>query len=189
MNKFFLTSLLVISMLALPTGTAFADGQALTLDRVYNTGRSIVFVFSVNGEFSKSELYGGSIITGDGTYGMSCNQVDADTVQCTADSRAIAGQDVFILFGNARFYTSVKYVEYTQKHAGGYCYTIYDWDAGIPWTYWEAYGTYCQDFPAKAGDQFVWDNPVYGPSTYTFYPDGVDDYGWANPGQGYYYYY
>jgi hypothetical protein len=34
----------------------------------------------------------------------------------------------------------------------------------------------------------IWDNPVYGPSTYTFYPDGVEAYGWANPGQGYYYY-
>lgn len=188
MRKFFFTLLLLAAMLALSVSAVFADGQALTLDSISNNGRSIVLVFSVHGEFSKAELYGGSIIASDGTYGMSCNQVDTDTVRCTADSRAFAGQDLVVIFGGAKFYTFVPYVEYTPKHAGGYCYAIYDWDAGIPWTYWENYGTYCQDFPAQPGDQMVWDNPVYGPSTYTFYPGGVDDYGWANPGQGYYYY-
>lgn len=185
MKKIFMTTLVLLAMLGMTAGTVFA-GSALELVDVKNNASGPTFIFRVTGEFSESELNGGFVsVEGGNDYPLYCEQIDADTVVCHT-SKKVAGHDVVVGFGGARFWVAVP--------SQTFCYQAYDWNyTPGGWLfdseYWSNFARHCQENPAAAGDRIVLFNPEWGASyTYTYYPGGVDAYGWDNPGAGYFYY-
>lgn len=183
MKKVLVSGLLLISLLAMTTGVAFA-GSALELVAVKNDGGGPTFVFRVTGEFSESELNGGFVsVEGGEDYPLYCEQIDADTVVCHT-SKKTGGHDVVVGFGGARFWVFVP------DQNLPICTPVYDWSWPTPSTYWQYIGDYCAKQAPQDGDviyQFF--NPIWGGGTYWDYyyaPDGVTS-SWSNPGPGFYY--
>ncbi len=164
MKKSLLVLMLVFVMLVGLTGVvAAAPGNSAELVSViYVPGAGPQFTFHVQGDFSRAELNGLIHVTGGDDYGFHCNQQDENTVVCTT-SKKTAGHNVTIQWGGFMFWTSVPVA------IDRYCYGIWDWDSNSA-TAWVNYGSFCQNAPASYGDQMVWNNPVFGPSTYTFMP-------------------
>lgn len=161
-------------------------GSAISLVDVRNdAGGGVIFIFSVNGEFSKSELKGFVEVQGaDANYDLHCTQKDATTVHCTT-SRKTGGQNVVVTFGGATFWAYVPEVAAPTQ----YCYSLWDfWGEDINWV---DYGPFCQDTPVSEGD-IADASGYYGfpfPYYIQYFSNGVDNAycDWANPGAGYYY--
>ncbi|MBI5944126.1 MAG: hypothetical protein HY864_07140 [Chloroflexi bacterium] len=149
---------IILSIAAMLASVAAAPlaGTALTLIEVRNDKHGdVIFVFSVSGHFSKSELKGYVQVQGeDANYDLSCSQVDDVTVQCTT-SRKTGGKNVVVFFGGSVFWAFVP------PTIAQYCYNVYD----IPWPpeggTLVAFTTYCQDAPANYGDVINLYNPEW----------------------------
>lgn len=182
MKKIFSTFFVLVALLAMTTGAAFA-GSALELVEVRNDEGVPTFVFRVTGEFSKEELESGFVKVGGENFPLYCAQQDEDTVVCHT-SKAAAGNDVVVGFGGASFWDRVP----EQGPAQQFCYPVYDWEnAGFDFpTGWALQGTNCQDTEAQFGDFINFYAPDY--SSYYDYEYLPGDFcGWANPGEAYYY--
>lgn len=186
MKKQLIAIMLVLSMLALFTGTAAAapqmTGTAALAGVIYVPGKGPVFTFSVlSGKFSKSELKGFVHVEGGADYGLHCTQVDAGTVTCTT-SKKTAGENVVVYWGGAIFWAHVPV-------APTFCYSIYDWNFNppTPSDHWVSYGSYCQDTPADYGNWVEWDNPDWGPAPYIFLPGSPACFTEDIWGDGYYF--
>ncbi len=100
----------LLSLLAMLTSVAAAPmtATAIALVEVRNDLRgSVVFVFSVDGRFTKSELKGVVQVQGeDANYDLYCSQVDDVTVRCVT-SKKTGGKNVVVFFGGSVFWTRV----------------------------------------------------------------------------------
>lgn len=163
-----ITILVVLSMLltfAGATSAAPLSSSALTLVSATAGMNGTVFIFNVSGEFSKSELKGAVHVEGGDDYVIHCNQVDDETVRCTAPFK-VQG-NVVVTFGGSTFWTYIK--PFTK-----YCYTVYDWNPPPPpFVDWVVAGTYCQRVPAESGQELLnWYNPAWGAAfDYVFLPE------------------
>ena len=187
MKKLFVTALVLTALLAVTVGTAFA-GSALELYKVQNNSGGVTFTFRVNGEFSADELASGFVqVQGGDDYPLYCAQTAPDTVVCHSSKKA-SGHDVVVGFGGARFWTDVP--EPTSRSV---CYPAYDFvgpntPPGI--TGWSHFGNVCQDEAAFEAQEVLLFNPEYSFSYwYEFWGNGVNDFGYANPGEGYFFYF
>ena len=182
MKRIFATVLVLLTLLVLTTGTAFA-GSALELVDVRNNAGGPTFIFRVTGEFAESELTGGVVsVEGGEDFPLYCAQTDADTVVCHT-SKKIGGENVVVGFGGARFWTFMP----TEIR----CYPVYDWNltGGGIGNGWANYGPYCQDGAAEDHQQIFFWTPPFGTSTYYYFTAGVDGFlGWENEGPGFYFY-
>lgn len=167
MKKLQLKVMIFLSVLAMLSSIAAAPmaGSALTLIEVRNDwGGGVLFVFRVDGHFSKSELNGLVQVQGEGaTYGLHCNQVDDNTVQCST-SKKTAGRNVVITFGGSTFFAFVP--EAVIK----YCYNVYD-VGGLRGIQFDPMlvTVHCQGVPANDGDVIEEDSPNFGPNqSYTY---------------------
>ena len=154
MRKSLMALVVVFSMLVTFVGTAAAapltSGTTTLVSVEYIPGKGPVFTFSVNGEFSNSELNGSLHIEGGEDFDLHCSQVDSNTVKCTVSKKA-AGKNVVLSWGGATFWTSVPV-------APEYCYNVYDYDKSLTW---KNYGTNCQEKAAQYGDSILWHNPDF----------------------------
>ena len=171
MKRVFSTVLVLLTLLALTTGTVFA-GSALELVEVRNDDGGPTFIFRVTGEFSASELEGGFVsVEGGEDYPLYCEQIDADTVVCHT-SKKVSAHDVVVGFGGARFWVFVPDVRTGRT----YCYSAWDW---WPFTSyeWTDFGPICQDAPAEAGDFSYYSFPEQGifNAWVVFFTDDVSD--------------
>lgn len=156
MKKFFVTALILFSLLVVTTGTAFA-GSALELVQVRLDGGVPTFIFRVTGEFSISELEGGFVqVDGGEAFPLYCTQTAADTVVCHSSKKA-NGQDVVVGFGGAKFWTDLPEAEIAKQ----YCYSAWDWYDFTNFE-WTDFGPICQDEPAQAGEWSSYDYPAEG---------------------------
>ncbi len=107
MKRFFFSSLVMVALLALTTGTVFA-GTALSLIEVRNDDGVPTFVFRVNGTFTNGELHnqGYVLVSGEGQYDLHCALQDETTVVCHTSKKA-AGHRVMVHFGGSDFWTVV----------------------------------------------------------------------------------
>ena len=186
MKRIFVSALILVALLAVTTGTAFA-GSALELVQVRNDEGGVRFIFRVTGEFSQDELNSGFVqVEGGDDFPLYCAQKDATTVVCQTSKKAGA-HSVVVGFGGARFWTDVPEASGPVQ----YCYPVYDYSLPEPSTFWQAQGEYCQDNAPKEGDGIRFFSPYWNSSyNYYFLPDGYIDSGptpWTNPGEGYYY--
>lgn len=154
---------LLLSLFAMLVSIAAAPlaGTAIALIEVRNDpGGNIIFVFRVDGEFSKSELKGFvQVQGGDANYTMHCNQVETDRVNCTV-SRKAGGKNVIVTFGGATFWASVPEERLPAAPQSKYCYNV--WDSVRPSEEgYEIQTTHCQDSPANYGDLEYIYNPVW----------------------------
>lgn len=178
MKKLLIASFLLISLLASTTGVASA-GSALELIEVMNHGGGPTFIFRVVGEFSRSELDAGFVSVNNGDdYPLYCAQVGADMVVCHT-SKKVGGQDMVVGFGGARFWVSVP--------EQVICSPVYDYsypDADS----WQLQGNYCTADVEEDSQVISYYSPYWGSYyNYYYYPGGVENGGWENPGSGYYY--
>jgi len=152
MKKCLVTILVLLSMLLVQVGLVAAapstDGTAILVSAEYGPSGA-VFIFSVTGEFSKSQLNGTAQVEGGDDYGLHCSQVDDSTVRCLT-SEKVAGKNVVLSWGGFVFWA------YVPEAPSLYCYNVYDYDLA---SVWQSYGTYCQDTPAQYGDEIPWYNP------------------------------
>lgn len=169
MKKHLIVILLILSMLAMFTGTVAAapqsDAAAALTSVIFVPGKGPVFTFSiVGGKFSKRDLNGFVHVEGGNDFGLHCRQVDENTITCTT-SKKTAGKDVVASWGGGTFWAHVPV-------APTFCYQIYDWNYDLPNPpdHWALYGSYCQDTPVDYGDYIEWDNPDWGSSPYYFLP-------------------
>lgn len=169
MKKVIFTMLVLLSMLALLTGTVaaapLADG-VLTLVEVRNDGGGgVIFVFNFSGDFSRSQLKGGTVNVNGESFNLSCSQVSGETIQCTT-TRKVGGQNVVVNLAGFIFWAFVP----AARGASGptqYCYGVYDlyFDPDTETWYWDQFDTNCQDAPANVGDtldsgqEFMEDSP------------------------------
>jgi hypothetical protein len=150
--------LLVLSIVAMLVGIAaapLADATAIALIEVRNDPHGgVIFVFDVNGRFTKPELKGRVEVQGeDANYDMGCSQVDTTTVQCTV-SRKTGGKNVVIFFGGSVFWAYVPVAAPTQ-----FCYNAYDLPYPPEGGALVAFTAYCQDTTANYGDVITLYNP------------------------------
>lgn len=161
MKKLFTTTLVLLALLAMNTGTAFA-GSALELYKVQNNGGGPTFTFRVVGEFSKDELSSGFVqVDGGDAFPLYCSQTAPDTVVCHA-SKKVGGHDVVVGFGGARFWQYVP--EFVPRSGCKYSYSAWDWWHTSPT--WVDYGPICQDAPAEFFDLAYYE---YGGSYWDVY--------------------
>jgi hypothetical protein len=180
MKRTIFTALVLFTLLALTTGTAFA-GSALQLVDVSNGSGGPTFTFRVTGEFSQSELNGGFVsVEGGNDYPLYCAQQDEDTVVCHT-SKKVAGKNIVVGFGGARFWVTVP-----DQTIMNYCFAIYDWTLAS--NEWMKQGEYCTDFIPNDGHEIRYFNPYWDwEYDYNFFGAGFDNGFWSNPGTGYYY--
>jgi len=180
MKKILFTSIVVLSLLALPTGTAFAaplaDGYLILREVRNDADSSVIFVFDVVGEFSSSDFKNGFVFFGDEKFPMGCH-LEGSVLQCTT-SRATAGEYVTVNVGGFIFWAFVP-----ERGTGDdtnapseYCYGVYDVyyiEEGEGMNVWQQFATHCQDSPANFGDTLQdFYNPDFGyPSDYEFLPN------------------
>ena len=107
MKRFFFSTLVLLSMLTLTTGAAYA-GTALSLIEVRNDDGTPTFVFRVNGSFTNGELHnqGYVLVSGGDEYDLHCAVQDETTVVCHT-SKKVAGHRVMVHFGGSDFWTIV----------------------------------------------------------------------------------
>ncbi len=187
MKRLFWTAVVLTALLAVTAGTAFA-GSALELRSVGNNQGGPTFVFRVTGEFSDSELTGFVQVQGGDDFPLFCSQTSPTEVVCHA-SKKVGGHDVVVGFGGARFWTYVK----EPGPGRSFCYPAYDYPGPFSppgTTEWSHFGDVCQEEPAYEAQSIYMYNPEYASSYfYEYWGAGVDAFGWANPGEGYYYYF
>jgi hypothetical protein len=143
----------LLSLLAMLTSIAAAPmaASAIALIEVRNDrGGGIMFVFRVDGHFSRSELKGIVNVEGeDAMYTLYCAQKDETTVNCSV-SRKTAGKHVVVTFGGATFSAFVP-----EARSPQYCYDVYGWapaeTRAFDWVL-VTIATNCQDIPANYGD-------------------------------------
>jgi hypothetical protein len=154
--------LILLALLAMLTSVAAAPmaGSAISLIDVRNdAGGGVIFIFNVNGQFSKSELKGSVEVQGvDSNYGLYCTQKDDTTVHCTT-SRKTGGENVKVTFGGAIFWT------YVPEPVSPNCYNVYDLTYPPNGFDLVAFTTFCQYVPANYGDIIN----VYNPAWNSFY--------------------
>lgn len=183
MKKFFATIFVLLTLLALTTGTAFA-GSVIGMS-VTNGGGGPTFIFTVTGDFSPSELKGGFVQAGGETFPLHCSQQDATTIICHA-SKKVAG-DIVVGFGGTRFWTDMPEPQLGNGGAKQYCYTLFDLTLLAPG--WQPFGEYCMDRQAVDGDTYVTYNPYVQQLDWTYYYELIAPYPEIygnNPGEGYY---
>jgi hypothetical protein len=136
MNRFFSTTLVLLTLLAVTAGTAFA-GSALELVHVANNGGGPTFTFRVVGDFSADELAGGFVqVQGGDDFPLYCSQTAPDEVVCHT-SKKVGGHDVVVGFGGARFWVYVPEPAPVRL----VCYPVFDVNATFPtfptgYAYW-----------------------------------------------------
>ena len=156
-------------------------GSAISLVDVRNdVGGGVIFIFSVNGEFSKSELKGFVEVQGaDANYDLHCTQKDATTVHCTT-SRKTGGHNVVVTFGGATFWA------YVPEAATLYCYPVYDY-VYSNFLEWQLIGNNCQSSPAQNGDIINFYNDYGWDQWYDYEYMDPSTLECVNFGAGYYY--
>jgi hypothetical protein len=187
---------LFLSLFAMLVSIAAAPlaGTAIALLEVRNdSDGGIMFVFQVDGQFSKSELKGVVHVQGGDDYPVYCAQVSETQVNCST-SRKTAGQNVSITFGGAIFWDRVP------ESRPQYCYDVWDEVFFQPQFIsqgevlgghflYEVQTTHCQGTPANYGDIVNIYNPVWEEAfDYEFLPGCVGEgivedaywYNWAN---------
>lgn len=178
MKKIFSTFFVLVTLLAMTTGSAFA-GSALKLVEVRIDKGVPTFIFSVMGEFSREELESGFVsVQGGEKYPLYCAQRDEETVLCHTSKNA-RGHAVVVGFGGASF--SAKVPDETV-----FCESIYDLDQGLGPNAWAAFGEVCTSEPSELGDTYVTYNPYVMQPNWTYYFLLAAPSGWNDPGQGYY---
>lgn len=180
---------LIFLSLLLPTHLVYATSQkdgVISLIEVRNDSRgSVIFIFQVSGKISKSNLNNGYVqVQGGDDYGLHCNQIDEDTVQCTTSKKA-SGKDVVVGFAGSKFWAYVP--EQIERLTS--CYNVYDWDDSFNPTQWVLYGIHCQDYPAEDGNEITWVNPyLLPPYVYMYSSTSQPSWcSWSGVGPGYYY--
>jgi hypothetical protein len=205
MKRIIFAGFILLFLLILVTGNAFAAQQPpakalMLLEIRTNANGGILFVFRVEGWFTKAELNSGVVkVQGGYIYNLYCNQVDEETVICSSANKQVSGQEVVITFGGARFWARVPVA---QKLI---CYAVYDWEyTDEDWggdfenpdapTAWQYQGRHCQVETATAGEDIDFYSPYWQDFyLYYFFPNGISGFPselmipWGNPGQGYYY--
>ncbi len=183
MKKHLSVIVLVLAMLTMFTGVAsaapLASGNASLVNVTFVQGKGLVFTFQVSDHYSKAELDGKLHAVGGGDFDLSCQQVDENTVTCVV-SKFTENSDVVVSWGGFTFWT------HTPRTS--ICYGIWDWAPANPTpNSWVLYGSHCQEHEASAGDSFMWNNPVWGPSPYEFGPQSPNCFANNVSGDGYYY--
>ena len=188
MKKLFVTVLMLIALLTVTVGTAFA-GSALELYKVQHNSGGITFTFKVNGEFSADELASGFVqVSGGDAFPLYCSQTAPDEVVCHT-SKKVAGHDVVVGFGGARFWTDVP-AEWvapgTCAEGYGYWYPVYDFDQSPGQTDFVYWGDYCTDAEPAAFDVILLDGaPSNGGVAFAFLTEAGQLGSWS-PGLPYY---
>jgi len=155
MKRHLFTILSLLSMLVMPIEVAaapMASGTATLVSVEYVPGKGPVFIFTVSGKFSRSNLKGSLHVEGGANYGLYCTQVDEVTIKCNT-SQKVSGVNVSFSWGGFTFWTYVPEAPVPQN-----CYSIWDW-----WDFtnneWTDFGPYCQDTPANEWDFIAYDVP------------------------------
>lgn len=170
MKKMIFTTLVLVSLLAVLTGTVSAApnaGGVIALVQVRNDANgNVIFVFNVSGDYAKHKMNGSVHVPGsDGVYGLHCSLTSPDTIQCTT-SRKTGGQNVIVYLEGFVFWTRVPAAS-TPISSGStqICYGVYDIfiDFSSESAYWQESDTHCQDEPANVGDTLE-----LGESSYEF---------------------
>jgi hypothetical protein len=186
-RKVLFTFLVLCFMLVTTAGDALAANGLLTLVEVRNDPLGgVIFVFEVSGEFGRHELRNGTVhVQGaDGDYGIHCNRVSEDTLQCTTTQK-VAAKYVWLNLAGFIFWTYVpeKPAPVLPQGPSQYCYIVYslEWDQQEN-TYWKEVDVHCQDVPAQEGDTIEYENSPYeffynSPSCFNTKPA---------PGEGYF---
>lgn len=189
----------ILSLLAMFVSVAAnpMDGKAIELLEVRNDADGgVIFVFHVEGKFTRSELEGWVDVQGGDSYKIYCNQVSADTVQCST-SRKTGDHNVMLTFGGATFWDKVpEKISSGSSGCSGLTYHAYDWNDYFlsDSTYWNSFFDFCSDTVPNDGDILssnewskLWNETTY--YDYKYYSNGVDNAycGWANAGPGFYY--
>ncbi len=191
MKNILFSSALVLTLLFLTTGTAFAADGLVQLIAVRSDSGVPTFVFRVNEQLSQSELKGFVHMDGGSDYGLHCAQQDETTVVCHT-SKAVSGKNVVIGFAGARFWSFVP--EYTPQQVVGssvseYCHTVYDYKNKFETNSgWVAWVEHCQSTEPKYNDWIMLSGaPSHGGSAFQFQPAGVNyGGGGVTPGIGWY---
>lgn len=156
MKRFFLTSIVLITLLALSTGMVLA-GSATELLELRNDGGGPTFVFRVTGDFTRSELDSGFVhINGGDDMPLYCAQTTPTTVVCHT-SRKVGGHNVVVGFGNARFWLFVPVARSSKL----FCYSAWDWYSFTNFQ-WTDFGPICQEEPANPLDIATYNIPEQG---------------------------
>lgn len=167
MKKLQFKSMVFVSLLAMLASIAAApmSGAVITLIEVRNDGGgNVIFVFRVSGGVSNSDLHNGWVQAqgGDG-YGLHCNQVDEETIQCTT-SRKAGGQNVIVTFGGSTFWAFVPEARGGTRGPTQYCYGLFEIEEMEEESYyWVEIGTHCQDEPAQYDD--TWEYYIFLPDS------------------------
>jgi hypothetical protein len=172
--KFLFSILVLCSLLAGTAGDVRAANGLLSLVEVRNDPLGgVLFVFHVSGEFPRLELRNGAVRVqgGDGSYGIHCNRVSEDRLQCTT-TQAVADKNVVINLAGFVFWT---YVPPRLEKVASYCYDVYDWlpeDDGGFGIDWHTFAVHCREGTAQDGELLPdFYNPNWDDSfTYVFRP-------------------
>lgn len=168
MRKALFTSLVLLTLLALVTGTVsaapLADGVITLVDVRNDSGGNVIFIFNVSGDFARHKMNGTVDVQGvDARYGLHCSLVSKDTIQCTT-SRKTAGRNVVVYLDGFIFWTFVPEANGPAAAASTqYCYGVYE-IGGDPKTEsfsWMEFDTHCQDIPANEGDELELDQSFF----------------------------
>lgn len=189
MKRFFLASFVLLSLLAITTGSVFADG--VVKDMKVSRSGGLTFTFTVTGFLSPSQLSGGYVrVQGGDVFDLHCTQTDEFTVVCHAPAKINGG--VTVGLGGSTFW--VEKGDMPEPKAGKgtlYCYGVWDvptmaqFDEGID--EWVKQGEYCQESPASQFDEIQFYSPYYKAlEYYWFLEEGGDFWFDVNPGPGYY---
>jgi hypothetical protein len=183
MRKVWFTALVLLSLLALITGTVSAAphaGGLITLVDVRNDANgNVIFVFNVSGDFAKPRMNGSVQVQGeDANYGMHCSSVSEGTVHCTT-SRKAGGRNVVVYLEGFVFWAFVPARGFVPGNAGSteYCYGLYDIviDFDREEANWQETSSHCQDVPANVGDELE-----AGEFLYEFL-NGSPSFCWVSP--------
>ncbi len=165
MKKYLVAILVVLSMMVMFTGTVaaapLASGSATLVSVIYVPGKGPVFTFHMSGHFSKSDLKGALHVVRGADFPLYCQQIDSDTVTCTASKKA-GGKNVTLSWGDSTFWTHVPEAPASTSTSAStiYCNNIYDWEPVASPTSWVAFDQYCSDELAGYGDTLInWNNP------------------------------
>ncbi|KXK15955.1 MAG: hypothetical protein UZ14_CFX002000128 [Chloroflexi bacterium OLB14] len=153
MRKILHSVVIVLTLLALSTSTAFA-GQALELIDVRNDGAGPTFIFRVVGDFTKNELNTGFVQVQNGDpYTLHCGEKHDNLVTCHT-TKKVGGHNVVIGFGNARFWTYVP--------LSSVCYSVWDWLIPPSANAWTNFGVSCPEQEPNVGDAIQYYNQYSG---------------------------
>lgn len=109
MIKKLLVFVVILTVLVMHTGTAFAEssaaGKVIGLEGAHGGLSGTVFIFKVSGEFSGAELQGSVQLANGTVFTLYCAQLNAETVRCLTSSRVWG--DVIVTFAGVSFATHV----------------------------------------------------------------------------------